>query len=223
MSDAKPEPHLNAVDYGLLRENLRLSVEERLRKQFALAELVAGLRRAVRGGRGGDPHEGNTMSENNYVTLLRLLSDAEVEYILVGALAAAAHGATRLTEDLDVVYRRTPENVDRLYAAVDELHPRIRFDVPEAADEWNREDLHRGLNFVLMTDLGALDLLGHIIGGGGYEDLLPHTIVLDAFGIQLKCLNLQRIIDVKRAAGRPKDLAALDELEALREEQQSQP
>lgn len=77
------------------------------------------------------------------------------------------------------------------------------------------------MNFALITDLGALDLLGEITGGGWYEDLFPYTIVLDLFGVSCRCVTLSRLIDVKRAAGRPKDLDALAELEALQEEQDS--
>ena len=70
-----------------------------------------------------------------------------------------------------------------------------------------------------MTDLGALDLFGEITGGGRYEDLLPHSITLELFGVSCRCLELRRLIEVKRAAGRPRDLEAVAELEALLEEE----
>ena len=70
----------------------------------------------------------------------------------------------------------------------------------------------------LETGLGDLDLLGEIVGGGGYDDLLPHTIELQVFGHSIRCLDLEKLIHVKRAAGRPKDLEAVAELEAIREE-----
>ena len=65
-----------------------------------------------------------------------------------------------------------------------------------------------------------MDLLGEITGGGGYEDLLPYCIPVTPFGIACPCLGLERLIHVKRAAGRPKDLEAIAELEAILEEQQ---
>ncbi|TKB72823.1 MAG: hypothetical protein E8D45_09835 [Nitrospira sp.] len=71
-----------------------------------------------------------------------------------------------------------------------------------------------------MTDLGDLDVLGEIVGGGRYEDLLPHTIMLDLFGVSCRCLGLRRLIEVKRAAGRPRDLEAMAELEVLLEERE---
>ena len=80
--------------------------------------------------------------------------------------------------------------------------------------------MERGLNFTLTTAIGDVDLLGEIVGGGDFEALLPHTIVVDIFGCPCRCLNLAALIRAKRAAGRPKDLEALAELEALLESQQ---
>jgi hypothetical protein len=74
------------------------------------------------------------------------------------------------------------------------------------------------LNFTLTTNLGALDLLGEITSGGPYEDLLPDTCELSLFGLTIRCLALKRLIEVKRAVGRPRDLDAIAELEALLEE-----
>jgi hypothetical protein len=74
------------------------------------------------------------------------------------------------------------------------------------------------LNFTLTTDAGAIDLLGEIAGGGRYEQLAPHTVEMALFGHPCLVLELSRLIQVKRAAGRPKDLDAIAELEALLEE-----
>ena len=63
-----------------------------------------------------------------------------------------------------------------------------------------------------------LDLLGEIVGGGTYDDLLADSVAIRVFGIECRCLTLERLIQVKRAAGRPKDLEAIAELEAIREE-----
>lgn len=81
-----------------------------------------------------------------------------------------------------------------------------------------RRQVRKGLNFTLTTTFGDLDLLGEITGGGRYEALLPDATPIAAFGIEVRCLNLEPLIHVKRAAGRPKDLEAVAELEALLEE-----
>lgn len=79
-----------------------------------------------------------------------------------------------------------------------------------------------GINFTLRTDLGFLDLLGEITAGGTYENLLPHTRMIEVYGTQCRCLDLDELIRVKRAVGRPKDFEAVAELEAIREEQSKQ-
>jgi hypothetical protein len=72
----------------------------------------------------------------------------------------------------------------------------------------------------LTADFGDIDFLGEITGGGTYDDLLPHSAPVAAFGLQVRCLDLEALIRVKRAAGRPKDLEVIAELEALLEERQ---
>ncbi|WHZ28186.1 MAG: hypothetical protein OJF51_002984 [Nitrospira sp.] len=157
----------------------------------------------------------------DFESLIQLLARAQVEFIIVGGAAATAHGSSRLTVDLDIVYGRSPQNLDRLASCLAPHHPYLR-GAPEGLPfQLDVETLQRGLNFTLITDAGALDLLGEITGGGSYEDLLPHTIEIDLFDVSCRCITLSRLIEIKRAAGRPKDLDALAELEAIREEQDS--
>ncbi len=156
----------------------------------------------------------------DFAGLLRCLSEAGVEYILVGGAAATAHGSARLTQDVNVVYRRSPENLRRLVSALAPHAPYLRGAPPGLPFRWDAATLQRGLNFTLTTGLGAIDLLGEITGGGRYEDLVAECITLEVFGIACQCLGLERLIRVKRAAGRPKDLEAVAELEAILEERQ---
>ena len=150
--------------------------------------------------------------------LIRTLNAAGVEYILVGGLAAIVHGSARATYDVDVVYARSPANIERLARSLAPLEPYLRDAPPGLPFRFDAETIRRGLNFTLATLLGSLDLLGEIAGGGSYEALLPDTVTITLFAQECCCLSLDRLIDVKRAAGRPRDLAAIAELEALREE-----
>jgi hypothetical protein len=150
--------------------------------------------------------------------LLAALAGAKTEFLIVGGVAAIAHGSARLTADLDIVYRRTPDNLRRLVSALKGFAPYLRGAPPGLPFRWDEGTIRKGLNFTMTTSLGELDLLGEITGGGGYDELLPYTMVLDLFGIECRCLSLKRLIDVKRAAGRPKDLEVIAELEAIREE-----
>lgn len=154
----------------------------------------------------------------DFEALLSTLDRNRVDYIVVGGAAAIAHGSARLTQDLDIVYSRSPENLDRLVSALRDFKPYLRGAPPGLLFVWDRATLVRGLNFILETSLGPIDLLGEIPGGGGYADLLESSVELRIFAGTTKCPSLEQLIRAKRAAGRPRDMEALVELEALREE-----
>ena len=145
---------------------------------------------------------------------------AEVEYVLVGGVAAAVHGSVRLTQDVDIVYRRSDENLRRLEEALASCHPYPRGAPAGLPFEWSEKTLRSGLNFTLTTDIGAIDLLGEVVGGGAYESLLAESEPVELFGHRVMCLGLEALIEVKRAAGRPKDNEVVAELEVLKEERE---
>lgn len=150
--------------------------------------------------------------------LFKALAGGSVDFILVGGVAASLHGSSRLTEDIDVVYARTRDNIERLVTALRPHRPYLRGAPAGLPFQWDVDAVEHGLNFTLTTDLGDLDLLGEIAGGGTYAGLIEDSIVVELFGIECRCLGLRRLIEVKRAAGRPKDLEAIAELEVILEE-----
>lgn len=155
--------------------------------------------------------------------LLGALSDAGAAFILIGGVAARAHGSARITQDIDVSYSRTPENLERIVHALAPHAPYLRGAPRGLPFEWSVKTLQAGLNFILTTRLGDIDLLGEIVGGGRYEDLLPNSSPIRLFGRNVLLLDLPWLIHVKRAAGRPKDLEVIAELEALLEERGDRP
>ncbi len=150
--------------------------------------------------------------------LLSALHEAGVEFIIVGGVAARAHGSSRLTDDIDISYARSPANLARIVTALGPLKPYLRGAPPGLPFDWSVQTLRAGLNFTLTTTAGPIDLLGEITGGGQYDDLLPHVLTITIFGHDTQLLDLPWLIRVKRAAGRPKDLEVIAELEALQEE-----
>jgi hypothetical protein len=159
----------------------------------------------------------------DFPALLGALSDAGAEFIIVGGLAATIHGSARLTQDIDLVYARRADNLERLVQALRPFEPYLRGAPRGLPFEWSVATLRNGLNFTLTTTRGDLDLLGEITGGGGFENLLPHSTTVELFGRIHHCLNLEWLIRTKRAAGRPRDLEAIAELEALGDERESTP
>ncbi|MCB9935998.1 MAG: hypothetical protein H6840_09930 [Planctomycetes bacterium] len=149
--------------------------------------------------------------------VLSVLAESGIEFIVVGGVAAAAHGSPRATFDLDVVYRRTPQNLARLVAALGPLHPSLRGAPPGLPFNFDVQTLKAGLNFTLCTDFGLLVLIGDIAGGGDYDALLPHSTLQAVHGASCRFVDLDTLIHLKRTAGRPKDFEAIAELELLRD------
>ena len=137
--------------------------------------------------------------------------------MIVGGLAVTIHGSAYVTFDFDLCYARDAEDFSRLARALQPLHPRLRGapeDLPFRVDE---ETLKRGLNFTLTTDLGDIDLLGELSGIGNCVAASAVSMPVELFGRTFAVLTIDALITSKRAAGRPKDLQVLPELEALRE------
>ena len=159
--------------------------------------------------------------ETDFRSMVRLLADSQIEFIVIGGLAAIAHGAGRLTYDVDVVYRRTRENMQRIVDAFAPTQPYLRGAPPGLPFKFDLPTMRSGLNFTLITTLGQVDLLGEVAGDGTYDALLPHSEPREIFGVPVPCVNLEKLIALKRAAGRPKDFEPIAELEAIRQERLS--
>jgi hypothetical protein len=154
--------------------------------------------------------------------LLSSLSRERVSFVIIGGIAATLHGSARLTNDLDIAYERSPENIERLATALSPLQPYLRGAPPGLPFRFDPATIRRGLNFTLRTDAGDIDVLGEVTGLGNFEAVEREALEVQLFGSEYKMLNLDALIRSKRAAGRAKDLEVVAELEALREEQQRQ-
>jgi predicted nucleotidyltransferase len=154
----------------------------------------------------------------NFRDLLPLLVRHHVRFIVIGGGAAIAHGSARVTYDVDVVYARDAENIRKVVGALQPHQPYLRGAPAGLPFRWDERTVQAGLNFTLTTALGDLDLLGEVPGGGTYDQLLPFTQELDLFGVRCPFVTLEKLIHLKRAAGRPKDLEIVAELEALLQE-----
>ena len=154
-------------------------------------------------------------------TLLERLLAADVEVVLVGGLAAVAQGAPLTTFDVDVVHRRTEENVDRLIAFLTSIGARYR-NRPGPPLPPQRDALLGPGHSLFMTDLGPVDALGAIEGGADYDQLLPECLSVSIGGRTVQVLSLAKIVDLKRASSDPKDKLRLPVLEAVLKRRNSQ-
>lgn len=148
-------------------------------------------------------------------TLLTILADTDVAFVVIGGMAAVAQGSASVTADLDICYQRQIDNYQRLSHALRPLHPRLRgapVGLPFVLDP---PTLRAGLNFTLVTDAGDLDLLGEVAGLGQYDAVLPHSEQIEIYHRRIFVLTLDGLIISKEASGRPKDLRLVPELRAL--------
>lgn len=145
------------------------------------------------------------------------LHAASVEFIIVGGVAANLHGSARVTVDLDVMYNRDDSNIVRLVTALAPLEPYLRGAPPGLPFSFSAATIKAGLNFTFDTAAGPLDLLGEMAGVGRYEDAVTHSSAMKITKDESLVIDLEWLIRAKRAAGRPKDLETLAELELLQE------
>ncbi len=148
--------------------------------------------------------------------LLIRLQQNGVDFVLAGGFGVVAHGSGMVTRDVDVACRMEPDNLLRIFAAFEDLRPAHRM-TPQLS--FTREQAERGglRNLYLSTDWGQLDCLGEIKGLGDYAACLEESESIDIGGATIPVLTLDALIRAKRAMGRPRDLHAVLELEAIRE------
>lgn len=156
-----------------------------------------------------------------FKTLLTSLKENDVQFVIIGGLAATLHGSARVTYDLDIVYDRSASNLPRIVKALQPFEPYLRGAPPGLPFKFDVETLKRGLNFTFTTTAGPIDLLGELAGVGAYEAVHAHANRAHMFGDTYLFIDLDTLIASKKAAGRPKDLETIAELETIKEERHS--
>lgn len=158
------------------------------------------------------------MPENapDFAAVLKALAEAHVRIVLIGEWAMMSHGSAHVTQDIDLGYAAEPANVQALASALAPFHPRLRGvpdDVPFTLDA---RTFRNTQNLTLETDMGAIDLLGHIAGVDTFDGLWQRADELELFGQTVRVASLDDLIAMKRTANRPKDQAHVMELLALK-------
>jgi hypothetical protein len=152
------------------------------------------------------------MTTHSFRRILELFEEHDVEYVVVGGVAAVLQGAPMTTFDLDALIKLDPQNIDRITAALAALNARYRVHRDLRP---TRDDLAAGGHLLLMTDSGPFDVLGFIGGGRRYEDVAGVAMTLAVGNLTIKVLPLAVLIEEKKTLGRDKDLAVVQLLEAV--------
>jgi len=155
------------------------------------------------------------------LAVLRALSGHRVRFMLIGGFAAAIRGSPVITGDVDICYARDDENVERLAAALEELGATLRGGPSDVPFQLDARTLREGDHFTFATNAGALDCLGTPAGTDGFADLDASATDEDLDGLVVRVASVDDLIRMKRAAGRPQDLIAVEWLAALRDELES--
>lgn len=154
--------------------------------------------------------------QNRFADVLRLLVERQVDFMVVGGVAAVLHGAPVSTFDLDVLYSPAAENLPRLAEALGTLDAIYR-DPAGRRIRPGVDKLAAGGHHLLMTTVGPLDVLGNLGEGWTYETLLSRSDELQVGDFEVRVLGLAALVEAKELAGRDKDLAMLPVLrETLR-------
>ena len=151
----------------------------------------------------------------SFSTILRGLKASRVKFVVIGGLAAAAHGSRRVTDDVDICYDTSPSNLKNLSSLLSKwkAYPRgIEKGLPFFMDV--RQFRVTPL-MTLTTKEGLIDVLDVVKGVGAYGKCREHSVEISAFDVRFRILDLPSLIVAKRAAGRPRDFDHIPELEAL--------
>lgn len=142
-----------------------------------------------------------------------------VEFIVIGGQAENLHGSPRVTYDVDLCYRRTKDNLERLAKALPELKPTLRGAPADLPFRIDARSLALGSNFTFATPLGDLDLLGYVEPLGGYDELARQAVSYRLDRLSVLAISVDDLIRVKEHIKRPKDQESLLQLRAIQREQ----
>lgn len=144
--------------------------------------------------------------------LLEELLKADVQFILVGGLAAVIQGAPVTTLDVDILYDPSPDNIEKLFALLKSISAIYRRPDDKIIKP-KKEDFFKKGHLLFTTGLGPLDVLAFIEEGKTYDALLENTVKIEFRGHIIRVLNLKTIIDLKKTSKDPKDKQRLSVLE----------
>lgn len=155
------------------------------------------------------------MNSPAFDQILRRLTEAEVEFVVVGGLALGAWGVVRGTKDVDIVAAPNPENLRRLARVAVAIHGHVHVGESLFSSEASiAGHLAGGEQVAIETDLGRLDIVQGLDGVPTYDELLARSTEAEILGVKVAVCAVEDLKSMKRAAGRTRDLADLEDLDA---------
>ncbi|MBW7927110.1 MAG: hypothetical protein H3C58_03265 [Fimbriimonadaceae bacterium] len=155
------------------------------------------------------------MNKGPFETIIETLAATEARFVIIGGIALRLHGSSYVTQDVDIFYPRSPEDLEILVQAVNSLNPSLRLPDGSIPYRLDVQALLNGANFTLTSESGDLDLLAYVGDGIDFDGVFERASVFELYGHHVRVASLTDLLDMKKAAGRPKDLAHLAEIHAL--------
>ncbi|MGD0769643.1 MAG: hypothetical protein ABSB42_15780 [Tepidisphaeraceae bacterium] len=155
------------------------------------------------------------MAKSDLHQIAEVFAGHGVEFVVIGGQAEALMGSARVTYDVDLCYRRTQDNLERLAKALKQIRPTLRGAPANLPLIIDARSLSLGNNYTFYTPLGSLDLLGWVEPLGDYDAVIKNAETYPIGDIQLKVIGLADLIRVKEHVGRAKDRDSLWQLLAI--------
>ncbi|MBS1716091.1 MAG: nucleotidyltransferase [Armatimonadetes bacterium] len=152
----------------------------------------------------------------DFYKIVDLLASAGADFVIIGGLALQIVGGDYVTVDVDFAFARRRENARKIVDALAPYRPRP-YQWPEGLPfVWDEQTVMNMTTLTLDTDLGRIDFLAEPDGAPPYEVLKERAGSVEVEGLQVPVASIDDLIAMKRAAGRPKDLAHIAELETIK-------
>lgn len=151
--------------------------------------------------------------DTNFLKILQVMAEHDVEFVVVGGIAANFHGSALSTFDCDVAVDLNSENLNKLARALSSLSPTFRHKTPPQSFDEAMAARGGWRNIYLDTSAGILDCLGEIKGLGNFAACRARSLEIDLGGFSIRVLTREALIEAKKAMGRPKDLLTVAQLE----------
>ena len=152
----------------------------------------------------------------DFLSLLFRLNKEDVKFVIIGGFAGVVHGCTFVTQDIEVCYESTTENLLRLQNTLADIHPVHRMTPERLKLELTRENCKDYKNLYLDTDIGQLDCISFVQGIGDFKKALQSSQVIEVENHKLNVLRIEALIEARKALNRPRDREAIIQLEAIK-------
>lgn len=154
--------------------------------------------------------------KSDLLTLLKVLAQSDLEFVLVGGFAGVVHGSSEVTRDIDICMQLDKGSILKLRKLLSQYRPIHRMHPQKLSFLDHPKDTSTLKNIYLSTTLGVLDILGEVKGLGVFEEIEPFSQYVNiSKKDRVRVLSKEQLITAKKAMGRSKDLRVVEELESL--------